>query len=113
MPTLATVRSFLYNWTWVGGNVARTLPSRSYGFGERNTATGNQSSRGERAKELTPADNSLGLNNRGKGQWGPVDPFQKRQPSRDQNEAERVNSEFGEENRQYSVHISMYKELPF
>ena len=48
----------------------------------------------------------LGLDNAGKGQWSPVDPFQKRQPSRDQNKEERVN-------RQYSVHMSMYKELPF
>ena len=57
----ATVRSFLYNWTWWGGgNVARTLPSRSYGFLERNIATGNQGSRGERAKEPTPAGNSPG-----------------------------------------------------
>ena len=109
----ATVRSFLYNWTWVGGNVARTLPSRSYGFWKGTLPLATRASGEREPRNQLLLVIPLGLDNAGKGQRSPVDPFQKRQPFRDQNKAERVNSESGEENRQYSVHMSMYKELPF
>lgn len=111
-----------------GGNVARTLPSRSYGFWKGTLPLATRASGEREPRNQLLLVIPLGLDNAGKGQRSPVDPFQNRKPSRDQNKAERVNSESGEENRQYSVHVlnvlvhvhvpgssecSMYKELPF
>ena len=110
MPMLATVRSFLYNWTWVGAMLPEPYPVGAivFGRGTLPLATRAPGEREPRNQLLLVIP--LGPDNGGKGQWSPVDPFQKRQPSRDQNKAERVNNEIGEENDTiFNTYISVQR----